>query len=104
MLAGLTNKKSCLLPVVAWDALPIPHLYPPDGNNRCSCCNGPEIVKSQFRPIKSDDNHWADGWEWMAAAATDDRTRAMLMHMADAWVRLAVSKEKLTEPNGSEEH
>jgi hypothetical protein len=46
----------------------------------------------------------------LAASAQTEQARAMLMHMADAWVRLAASQEdmghgswKVTEPGGSEE-
>jgi hypothetical protein len=42
----------------------------------------------------------------LAASAQNEQARAMLMHMADAWVRLAAStkEEAAAEPNGSEEN
>jgi hypothetical protein len=39
----------------------------------------------------------------LAAAATDEKARAALMHMADAWVRLAEGREKLLLLTGHEE-
>jgi hypothetical protein len=38
----------------------------------------------------------------LAATATDDRTRAMLMHMADAWLRLVEPQDcqgRLADPD-----
>ena len=35
-----------------------------DAASYCSCCNGSEIVKSKFRPIKSN-TFDEDGWEWL---------------------------------------
>jgi hypothetical protein len=40
----------------------------------------------------------------LAASAQDEQARAMLMRMADAWVRMAISKEELAEPNGCPGH
>jgi hypothetical protein len=46
----------------------------------------------------------------LAAVAQDQQAQAVLMHMAEAWIRLAAatpaasgSQEKKSEPSGSEE-
>ncbi len=39
-----------------------PSLYPPDGENRCSCCKGAEIVKTKFRVALDA----SDAWDWLS--------------------------------------
>jgi hypothetical protein len=39
----------------------------------------------------------------LAAAAMDCKAKAMLMHMADAWLRLAEWQEKMAERGSSKE-
>jgi hypothetical protein len=56
-------------------------------------------VKSKAEQFRE---HAADCLK-LAASAQNEQARAMLMHMADAWVRLAASKEELAEPHDSEE-
>jgi hypothetical protein len=57
------------------------------------------VVKSKPKLFR---DHAADCTR-LAAVAKDERSRAMLMHMAAAWVRLAESLEKTLEPAGQVE-
>jgi hypothetical protein len=57
------------------------------------------VVKSKATLFR---DHAADCMR-LAAVAKDERSRAMLMHMAAAWARMAESLEKTLEPAGQME-